>query len=128
MKNVVVLVCVFLSLSASAQFNAGKYWDCGYIKAYDPDTVQWINGIKVIHKSEVIYSITAGNTASYFLIMPMSGVIKVDTAIYDTFKNYKTFKLTFTIKDPEGNYIKTIGSIRLYKDAGVKRKPTVIGL
>lgn len=116
MKNLFLILLLF-PLLCSAQFNAGKYWDVGFVKASDPDS-----------GNEIVYSITAGNTSNFFVIMPCSGVLKVDTAIYKTFTIQKTSYITIKVSDVEGNFVKTVGKIVLKKVNGIKIKPTVIGL
>jgi hypothetical protein len=117
MKKLVVLLFL-IPLISFAQFNPGKYWQCGFVKATDQDA----------GNKELVYSITAGNTGSYFKITPCTGIVKVDTAAYTTFTLQRTWTLTIKSADMEGNYVKTTGKIVLKKVGGIKVKPTVIGL
>jgi hypothetical protein len=117
MKKLLFILCL-LPLLCSAQFNPNKYWDVAFVKGSDEDA----------GNSELVYSITAGNPDKYFVILPCSGVVKVDTAIYKTFVTSKTTYLTIKVADVEGNYVKTVGKVVLKKINGIKVKPTVIGL
>jgi len=117
MRSKLLFLFVLLSLLASAQFNPGKYWPVGFVQASDEDA-----------GSELVYSITAGNTGGYFVVMPCQGIVKVDTAAYATFTLQRTWNLTIKVTDMEGNYIKTTGKVVLKKVKGIKVKPTVAGL
>jgi hypothetical protein len=117
MKKLAVLLFL-IPLISFAQFNPGKYWQCGYVNATDPDA----------GNKELVYSITAGNTGSYFKITPCSGILKVDTAAYTTFKFQRTWYITIKSADMEGNYVKTTGKVILKKVNGLNIKPTINGL
>lgn len=117
--RLIILVVVLLVSSSptQAQFNPGKYWQVGFVQATDQDA-----------GSELVYTITAGNTGSYFKITPCSGILTVDTAAYTTFTLQRTWYITVKSADMEGNFVKTTGKIVLKKVAGVKVKPTLLGL
>jgi len=117
MAKLLLLLLLALSINVTAQFNPGKYWPVGFVQASDEDA-----------GSELTYSITAGNTGSYFVIMPCQGIVKVDTAAYTSFTLQRTWYLTIKVTDMEGNYRKTTGKVVLKKVKGVKVIPTVVGL
>lgn len=114
-KLIFILLLLACTMQVSAQFNPGKYWIAGFIQASDPDS-----------GPEVVYSITAGNSSGYFIIMPCTGIIKVDTLAYTTFTYQKTWTLTIKVADAEGNFVKTTGKIVLKKVNGVKVKPVIV--
>lgn len=117
MRIFILLALLLAPVFSMPQFNPGKYWVVGIVQASDEDA-----------GSELVYSITAGNTGGYFAIMPCQGIVKVDTAAYATFTLQRTWNLTIKISDMEGNYRKTVGKVVLKKVKGVKVIPIVAGL
>jgi len=108
-----IFIFLLLPLIGFAQFNPAKYFDCGSIYAYDPD----------LGNEEIVWSITAGNASGYFVILPCSGLVRVDTSAYETFITQKTYTLTFKITDIEKNYVKTTRKVLLKKVNGIKQPP-----
>ena len=109
------IILLFLPILGFGQFNPAKYWNVGSIYAADPD----------LGDEEIVWSITAGNSAGYFVILPCSGLVRVDTLAYNSFITQKTFTLTFKVADPEGNYVKTTRKVLLKKVNGVKQTPVM---
>lgn len=97
MKLLLTLILFPILLSAQ------KYTPIARIEATDPEG------------TEVVWKITAGDPAHYFVISPCSGVIKVDTMVYGTFTRQRTFTITFTATDETGLSSKTVRKITLYK-------------
>lgn len=110
-----LFILLLLPLFSLGQFNPAKYWNVGSIYAADPD----------LGDEQIVWSITAGNTLKYFVILPCSGLVRVDTTAYNSFITQKTFTITFKVADPEGNYTKTTRKILLKKANGVKQPPVM---
>lgn len=110
-----LLILLVLPLLSFGQFNPFKYWDCGSVYAADPD----------LGDEQIVWSITAGNTSGYFVILPCSGLVRVDTAAYATFVTQKTYTLTFKVTDIEKNYVKTTRKVLLKKVNGIKQPPVM---
>lgn len=110
-----LLILLVLPLLSFGQFNPFKYWDCGSVYASDPD----------LGDEQVVWSITAGNSAGYFIILPCTGLVRVDTMAYNAFITQKTFTLTVKVADPEGNYVKTTRKVLLKKVNGLKQPPVM---
>lgn len=86
----------------------------GFVKASDPDFNQVLK-----------YCITAGNSAGYFTIDPLSGMLTVKLNVYDTFVRQRTFKLTVKVTD-DGKIYNADGTIRQEKPLIKKAVITVI--
>lgn len=115
MKKLIFVLMLF-SLSASAQFNPGKYELITQIVASDPDS-----------GPEIVFSITAGNWDHYFIILPCSGSLLVDTIAYSGFVRQRTWNIKIKVADPEGNFVKSTRKITLRKNStGSKLSPIVI--
>lgn len=116
MKSYLLIAILCLSISAEAQFQPGKYQSIFGISALDPDS-----------GPEVTYSISAGNTGKYFIIMPCSGIVKVDTAAYSSFTTQRTWNLKLKAADPEGNFEKKTWKVMLRKTKqGLKLDPVIV--
>lgn len=107
---------ILLPVFVLAQFEPGKYWNVGFVQATDQDA-----------GSELVYTITAGNTGKYFVVTPCSGIVKVDTLAYTSFTYSRTWHLTIKASDMEGNFVKTTGTVILRKVKGIKVIPTITG-
>ena len=115
MRTWITIILIAISTACFGQFNPAKYWNVGSIYAADPD----------IGDEEIVWSITAGNTSGYFVILPCSGLVRVDTAAYATFVTQKTYTLTFKVTDIEKNYVKTTRKVLLKKVNGIKQPPVM---
>lgn len=115
MRTWITIILIAISTACFGQFNPAKYWNVGSIYAADPD----------LGDEEIVWSITSGNTSGRFVILPCSGLVRVDTLAYDSFITQKTFTLTFKVSDPEGNYVKTTRKVLLKKINGIKQTPVM---
>lgn len=108
-KNMLLIILILLLLKpAQSQFNPGKFLTLGTIEATDPDS------------GEVVYSISAGNSAGWFVITPCSGIVKVDTNVYNSIATQRTYYLKIRVTDMEKNHTKTIWRVVLKKSNGIK--------
>jgi len=115
MKKIFFVLFLMLSVSVSAQFNAGKYQNLGTAVCNDPDG------------DEAYFTITAGNTDQYFQIFPCSGLIQVDTNAYTKFLRQKTWSITIACTDPQKNIARSVYKITLRKSAtGIKLSPIIV--
>lgn len=112
--KIIILFFTFLliSLSSIAQTRI----DVGKVNAKDPDG------------DKLTFSITAGNTGSYFAITPGTGIISVDKKAYTTFIKTHTWKLTVKATDSKGAYAKGVMTCLLQKDAKGNIIPTKYSL
>ena len=86
----------------------------GTVKASDYDPGQTIT-----------YSITAGNTGSYFAIDSKTGLVTVKLTAYNTFTRQRTFTLTVKVSD-DGKIIQTNGSVQYVTPLWKKATVTVV--
>lgn len=84
-------IFILLINTASAQFNAAGFRDVKSIECIDEDG------------DEVYFTITAGNTGGYFQILPVSGMLQVDTMAYTSFIRQRTWYITVGCTDPQKN-------------------------
>ena len=106
-------ITILLMLLASITMHAQSI-TVGRIQATDPEG------------TEVVFSISSGNTGSFFTITPCSGVIKVKPAAYDSFVYRRTWTLVIKATDETGLYSKTTRKIVLLKDAAGTKLPPII--
>ena len=115
MKRLLLIFLLF-PLIVSAQFNPDKYWRVGALHDTLPD---WGD-------EQVTWTIYSGNTGSYFVTLPCSGILKVDTMAYNSFVTSKTWTLKIKCTDPTGKYSYATRKVLLKKINGVKQKPIMI--
>jgi len=62
------------------------------------------------------WSISSGNTGSYFVITPCGGVLKVKNSVYGSFIRSRTFTFGIRSTDEDGSYILKKWKVILTKD------------
>lgn len=108
MRILILILFITLGLGVKSQTFWGKYVHVCNLESTDPEG------------GETYWTINAGNTPKVFAIMPCSGELKVDTTVYSTFVNSKTFTLTIRSTDALGLYAVAKRKVTLKKALGVR--------
>jgi len=111
-----LFILLLLPLIGFSQFNPAKYWTVGQLHDTLPD---WGD-------EQVTWVIASGNTGSYFVTLPCSGTLRVDTMAYNSFVTTRTWTLKIKLTDPTGKYSYATRKVLLKKINGVKQKPIMI--
>jgi hypothetical protein len=122
MKIKLVVLFLLISTVCLPQTYWGRYIHSFTLQCADPDSTV---------KDEYYMTISYGNvtvtgtTNKAFIVFPNRCEVMVDTLIYNSFTNYRTFILTFKCTDATGASTTQKRKVILRKTNGVRVKSTV---